>query len=64
MKVGDLVQVYRRPESNPIEEPRLIVGMLLDYDHEGVGWDVLVGDRIDCYPTTWWCVKRVSHEAR
>ncbi len=64
MKVGDLVQVYRNPASNPIEEPGLIVGILLDYDKEAVGWDILVGNQIECYPTTWWSIKRVSHEAR
>ncbi len=64
MKVGDLVEVYRNPESNPIEEPSRIVGVLLDYDEEEEGWDVLVSDRIECYPCIWWVLEEVDHEDR
>jgi hypothetical protein len=64
MRRGDLVQVYRNPESNPIEESKLIMGILLDYDEEERGWDILVGDQIECYPYTWWSVMEVTNETR
>ena len=60
MKLGDLVQVYRNPKSNPIEEFSLIVGILLDYDDEEGGWDILVGGQVECYPATWWNVERMN----
>ena len=65
MKRGDLVQVFRNPASNPIEvEIGPIIGILFDYDQDERGWDILVGDRIECYPHTWWTVRMVNHEAR
>ena len=60
MKSGDLIQVYRNPDSNPIEEPSMIVGILLDYDKGESGWNILVGDLVECYPDTWWSVERMN----
>jgi hypothetical protein len=61
MKVGDLVQVYRNPASNPIEvEIGPIMGILLDYNEEHSGWDILINDCIECYPDIWWSMKRIN----
>jgi hypothetical protein len=64
MKTGDLVEIYRNPESNPIEEPSFRMGILVGYDTVEKGWDIFTENQIECFPDEWWKCERLAHENR
>ena len=58
MKVGDLVELWGKDRYG-LNGPHHI-GVLIGWDHGARGWRVLVDEKTETFPSTWWTVMKVG----
>lgn len=58
MRLGDLVELWGK-DRNGLNGPHHI-GILVDWDPGERGWMVLVDEKIETFPSTWWTIIKVG----
>ena len=59
MKSGDLVEISGLYEANQ-QDRDPIIGVLMGYNQIEEGWDIAIGDRVECFPRSWWKIEKVD----
>lgn len=59
MKAGDMIELWTRSTPGQPSGPHHR-GIIVGWNDESVGWEVLVDEKVEVFPAKWWTAIKVN----